>query len=323
MFTSLEFTNFRGFQSLKLEGLQRVNLVVGRNNAGKTSFLEGLAILANPERLSDQLPGMFRPFSSGGNVTRDYFPWLVRNGASIAEVVLKSKINEKSYTISFCERNANGGFLTPPGKTNLWNQGSLMALASQEQGIPKFPIRVVSVLPRPQEEIVKVFAKAVRRRDGEEKLDQLFHIIDERILKVRVIPFDNNYHQIMFDFGLSEMVPMSQVGQGLHRLLTIFSEILSGEAIICIIDEIENGIHHSMLEQVWTGIAAAAETLGIQVFATTHSQECIEAANEAFSKRPAYDFSIVQLFRLEDGVQGRVLDKKHIEAAMAGEIDLR
>ena len=44
---------------------------------------------------------------------------------------------------------------------------------------------------------------------------------------------------------------------------------------------------------------------------------------EAFSKREEYDFSIVQLFRVEGAVQGRVLDREHIEAAMAGEIDLR
>jgi predicted ATPase len=48
MFTNLDFTHFRGFDALGLSGLQRVNLIVGRNNAGKTSsLLEGIAILAD------------------------------------------------------------------------------------------------------------------------------------------------------------------------------------------------------------------------------------------------------------------------------------
>ena len=119
------------------------------------------------------------------------------------------------------------------------------------------------------------------------------------------------------------MLPVSQVGQGIYRLIAIFSEMIGEKPDVCIIDEIENGIHHSMLEQVWTGIAAAAETLDVQVFATTHSQECIEAAHAAFAKRQSYDFSIVQLFRVEGAVQGKVLDRQHIEAAMQGEIDLR
>ena len=263
---------------------------------------------------------MFRPTSD--NPSRDYFPWLVRDGAPIDKVTLEAKIDEKPYSLSFGKKTAMG-FTIPLGKINLWNNGPLMVFVPNEQGKTSFRIRVISVLPRSQEDIVKTFASAVRKRDGEEKLDELFHIIDERILKVRVIPFENNRSQIMFDFGLSEMVPMSQVGQGLHRLLTIFSEILSGEVNFCIIDEIENGIHHSMLEQIWTGIAAAAESLDIQIFATTHSRECIEAAHAAFSKRPTYDFGIIQLFRVENGIQGRVLDQKHIEAAMSGEIDLR
>jgi hypothetical protein len=171
-------------------------------------------------------------------------------------------------------------------------------------------------------ELVKLFAAAIARRGGEERMDAIFKELDGRIRKVRIIPLPDGL-QIMFDFNLSEMVPLSQVGQGIHRLITIFSELLSIDSEICIIDEIENGIHHSLLEQVWTGIATAVDQLNIQVFATTHSQECIAAAHAAFSKRETYDFSVIQLFRVDSGVQGRVLDRSHIEAAMAGEIDLR
>lgn len=127
----------------------------------------------------------------------------------------------------------------------------------------------------------------------------------------------------MVDLGLSEMLPVSQVGQGIYRLIAILSELIGEKPDVCIIDEIENGIHHSMLKQVWTGLAVAAQSLDVQVFATTHSQECIEAAHEAFSKRDSYDFRIVQLFRVEGAVQGRVLDQELIEAALSGRIDLR
>ena len=50
MFTTLKITDFRGFADLRLDGLRRVNLVVGRNNAGKTSLLEAIALVANPEQ---------------------------------------------------------------------------------------------------------------------------------------------------------------------------------------------------------------------------------------------------------------------------------
>ena len=186
----------------------------------------------------------------------------------------------------------------------------------------KLSSRVIPVQHHSPDQLVKLFAPAVRRKDGEERIEKLLREVDPRIRKVRVDPGDDG-NQLVIDLGLSEALPVSQVGQGIYRLIAIFSELIGEKPDVCIIDEIENGIHHSMLEQVWTGLAAAAETLGVQVFATTHSEECIEAAHAAFSKRDAYDFSIVQLFRVEGAVQGRVLDQEHITAAIAGEIDLR
>jgi AAA15 family ATPase/GTPase len=146
--------------------------------------------------------------------------------------------------------------------------------------------------------------------------------VDPRIKKARVELAGDGIH-LLVDLGLSEMVPISQVGQGVHRVIAIFSELIGEKPLICVIDEIENGIYHALLQQVWTGLAAAAESLNTQIFVTTHSQECIQAAHAAFAAREKYDFSIIQLFRVDDGIQGRVLDRPHIEAALKGDIDLR
>src|SRR5207248_10243537 len=44
---SLEIKNFRGFRHLQIERLGRVNLIVGKNNVGKTSLLEALRLYAS------------------------------------------------------------------------------------------------------------------------------------------------------------------------------------------------------------------------------------------------------------------------------------
>jgi predicted ATPase len=54
-FTQIEIDGFRGLRSLNLEGLGRVNILVGQNNSGKTSVLEALSILCNPKRPSEWL----------------------------------------------------------------------------------------------------------------------------------------------------------------------------------------------------------------------------------------------------------------------------
>lgn len=70
-------------------------------------------------------------------------------------------------------------------------------------------------------------------------------------------------------------------------------------------------------------MAEVAARLDIQVFATTHSWECLLAAHEVFAARDPYDLRVVQLYRLGDAIDGRVLDRDHIESAIAGEIELR
>ena len=101
------------------------------------------------------------------------------------------------------------------------------------------------------------------------------------------------------------------------------AEVIGDAPDVVLIDESENGLHHSVLEVVWAGLAATAEQLNIQIFAATHSRECFVAAQRAFAERDEYDFSVIQPFRVESEPQGRVLDRKHVEAAIAGEIELR
>ena len=42
MISSVTFENYRGFTRYTLDGLSRVNLLVGKNNCGKTAILEGI-----------------------------------------------------------------------------------------------------------------------------------------------------------------------------------------------------------------------------------------------------------------------------------------
>jgi recombinational DNA repair ATPase RecF len=63
MITSLKSENFRGFTTLSIEPLKRVNLIGGADNAGKTAILEGLYLLFSSNHtgpLIQTLPGVFR-----------------------------------------------------------------------------------------------------------------------------------------------------------------------------------------------------------------------------------------------------------------------
>lgn len=196
---------------------------------------------------------------------------------------------------------------------SLWRQGSQ---------IQDLICRVVSVQHREPNSLVSIIGKAYRKRGGEETFQKLLATIDPRIKKVRIDPGEDG-NQVVVDIGLSEMLPLAQVGQGVYRLATILADIIGEKTDVLLIDEIENGLHHSVQKQIWTGLAEVAQELNVQIFATTHSGECLQAAHRAFLERRTYDLGVVQLFRTEDAVQGRLLDKEHIEAAVKADIELR
>ncbi len=325
MFVRLVFKDFRGFERLELDGLQRVNLVVGKNNAGKTSLLEGIAICVEPKQITETA-SLFRPQVRGAptlfgqvNVKENASRWLIRDPSSDGMAKLSCE-GSTNFSTAIC-RERNSDFIVQ-GCHNPVSLRTLQVYVPPNQPDGVIPFRVVAAHHRDPDSLVKSFGKAVRQRSGEEKLESVLQSVDSRIQKLRVDPGEDG-NQIVVDIGLSELVPLSQIGQGIFRLVSIFSELIGEQARLCFIDEIENGLHHSVLETVWRGVAEVAEKMDIQVFASTHSFECIQAAHSAFSARPNYDFSIIQLFRVDSATQGRVLGRQDIEAALAGEIDLR
>ena len=324
MITELTLENFRGFRSLELKGFKRVNLIVGHNNAGKTSLLEAIFAGCVPNRFGE-LPGLFR--QPQGNSETRYFRWLLRDGSpnDVGRLVMRTGTAKNILLLAGSTEAQNARpevRHVPPQFQNLYRATRLTVLLDVK---PVYlTCRVISVHHRSPQSLIELVGKAHRKKGGEETLQHVLATVDPRIQKIRIDPGEQQEgNQLIVDIGLSELVPISQVGQGVYRLMAIVGDIIGESPEVVLIDEIENGLHHSVHEQVWKGMAETASLLNVQIFATTHSDECLRAAHRAFSSRKEYDFGVIQLFRVESGVQGRLLDQKHIEAALAGDIELR
>jgi hypothetical protein len=69
------------------------------------------------------------------------------------------------------------------------------------------------------------------------------------------------------------------------------------------------------MKGVWQAIARAARLSNTQVFATTHSYECIVAAHTAFSEDEPYDLKLYRLELGRKGVEVAAYDKEVLEYA--------
>ena len=122
-----------------------------------------------------------------------------------------------------------------------------------------------------------------RRKQADLLVDAL------RIMEPRLEALEENsiagYPMIWGDIGFPELAPLSVMGEGMTRIARIILAISSAAGGVVMVDEIENGIHYSVLEKMWSAIADAAERADVQIFATTHSFECMGAAHAALGDK--------------------------------------
>jgi AAA15 family ATPase/GTPase len=77
--------------------------------------------------------------------------------------------------------------------------------------------------------------------------------------------------------GIDQPVPIGSLGDGMWRMLAIAIALIRSENGVFLVDEIDTGLHYTVMEDMWRMIAAIARQLNIQVFATTHSSDCVNS----------------------------------------------
>ncbi len=174
---------------------------------------------------------------------------------------------------------------------------------------------------RSQEEDVKAFSELEAANRQEEVLRSL-QILEPRLRRLSILLLADE-PAIHGDIGLSRLVPLQFMGEGMRRVISIIAAIASARRGSVLIDEIENGLHYSIMKDVWTAIAKAARQADVQVFATTHSWECIVAANESFSKSDSFDLAMHRLDRRDKEIRIVTYDREALAAAIKHELEVR
>lgn len=98
------------------------------------------------------------------------------------------------------------------------------------------------------------------------------------------------------------------------RIASLVLTIGNAPGGVVLVDGIENGLHHSIMPDVWRVMGGVARQFNTQVFATTYSLECITAAHKAFVQSEAYDFRLHRLERKGELVHVATYDRETLEA---------
>lgn len=93
----------------------------------------------------------------------------------------------------------------------------------------------------------------------------------------------------------SKPIPLNSMGDGVLRILQLVLGMFPAKGGFLLIDEFENGLHFSVQEKIWELLFDLSQSLKIQVFATTHSWDCIESFANTAEKNDSIDSTLFRL----------------------------
>ena len=123
--------------------------------------------------------------------------------------------------------------------------------------------------------------------------------------------------------GSNRPIPIQLLGEGLNRMFNLALAMGTATGGLLLIDEIENGLHHTVLPEVFATLLEMARTFDVQVFATTHSAECIRAAHEALKEADQHEAAFYRLQRINGEIKAVGFDKEMLDTAIFHEMEVR
>lgn len=123
--------------------------------------------------------------------------------------------------------------------------------------------------------------------------------------------------------GSSEPVTLRSMGDGMVRLFHLALALVNSKGGLLLVDEIENGLHYSVYEDLWNLVFRTARDLDVQVFATTHSWNCIEAFQKAACADVASEGYLIRLGWKRDEVVATVYDESDLAIVTRDHIEVR
>lgn len=376
----LTITNYRGFESFELGNLTPVNLIVGKNNSGKTALLEAIHFLASggnpmvltgvanrrneytvgedydgpgPESLID-----ISHFFHGHEVSADReFSITGTNGlptvtvrAVSAEEIDDDTLFELRESSMYGQRTLLGtgeppvlamkierGASTEEGRTFLLSEeGALLLDPRRSRRMrPWFDEKrngpeIVYISPDgSMTELLARMWDLVLRGKREDEVRTAMQILEPDLQDIVFQASDSSRRYrsatgILVGFSEDRTrIPLGSMGDGMRRLLGLSLSLLHAKSGFLLIDEIDTGFHYSIMAKMWELVVKTAVNSGTQVFATTHSADCVRGLG-AFCRESPDLAQKVSAHKIERDLQKSVdFDGADVLSAVEQDIEIR
>jgi AAA15 family ATPase/GTPase len=355
MVDSFTIRNFRSISEASVPDCRLINVLVGDNGSGKTALLEALFLAAG---VSPELALRARSWRGyeGGSFTgspedmhRALWSDLFFNFETQKAVVVSMKgTGEQHRSVTFRLNKRGQRTIVAPDRKKQRVQpkiepAPLAEFKWQIQGHPD--VKMVPtfedgklIFPPSAESVVQASFFAANRTVSSTEIANRFSKLSRTYAEMQFVEnYRAMYPQICglsVEVGagvpmlyaaidrIAEKIPLGLASGGMNKLAGILLAMQEHAGGIVLIDEIENGFYYERLPQVWRAILHFAREYKTQVFASTHSSECLYAAAKLAEESPA-EFSMIRTVIPEYRTVVRCFDGAKFAGAVLSNVEVR
>lgn len=356
----LYIENFRGIRKLSIPRLGRVTLLAGRNGVGKTSVLDAIGVYAARGRhqvlaqildVRDEITTPRDP-SEDGPIQVDWAAMF--HGRSVSEQAslsigprektgrlrikatildyedpafssvprkLLQRLSGDRLRVFEVDNQGHGYFLIPLGYGG--------TLPGAKELLPEIKHELVGPGLLARSDVARIWRKVALTDDEEQLTRSIGLIYGVEVGRIGVIGDDaresagDRLRAIVRLKSEKRPVPLRSLGEGAIRLFGVALALASSRNGFCLIDEAENGIHHSVQRDYWRMVLQTARENNVQVFATTHSWDFVRGFAQAAVENEDVEGVLVRLEKGDDGLRAVRYSEDDLKIAADQRIEVR
>jgi AAA15 family ATPase/GTPase len=353
MITSFNADNFRCFKRISLDDLRTINIVVGSNASGKTALLEAIRIA------SAAIPGVVLILNQSRginfvlppNPSREVFeaPWSTMFFNQDFENTISFSFTDsvpvkRSVKIFFDKTKAFTSIPSPGIKGDTGSSNIVPLKFERNQNGKKsevyatvtaqgFPF--LQALPElgpatgfyahtqttNSQEIARLFSQL--SLDGKEKpivktIQKVFPFIQD----LSVLSPAGQVDIYVSQLDSSIKIPATMVSAGVNKFLSIIIGLLTHRQSVALVDEIDNGFYFKTLPEIWSILLRLTKESEAQIFASTHSWECLKAAVPTIHE-DVNAFTLIRTSKDVAGCTAEVVRGIDVVSAIEANIEVR
>ncbi len=309
-FSEIKINEYKVLSNIEFKNINKINLIAGVNNSGKTTLLEAVLLLSKQNEFDEfleiqKIRGKFNEvFDIPNTFLKNHTPDKINIKGKFENINTKIEYTKKeqvaeieaqnhvcSFTVnSFVETDKINEKLEETLKSEVhlygdkfnYTDSSIISNIQRNICLSEFYSPFAF---QQREKLNDAYSASVRTKivdttTHDKIIEFLKNKIDAKIKDIKLIIDDDDIRFIVNHESFDTVKDLTEFGDGLQRMYAIALQFAAVQNGVLLIDELENAIDYKRLSDFAGLIIELAIEFNVQVFITSHSKECINAFYE-------------------------------------------